>query len=96
MSTDVAAGNEVGAQRSAAKRTPLLDPIDIGDTVSGRKRAATGISVAPISQIVLQTVKGIDAVVGIERPCCQLRIRGERRRSCLPTVGGAFVRRRSV
>jgi len=126
MSTNVVVGNEVGAQRSAVKRTPLLDPIDIGDIVFGRKRAATAILAAPISQIAVQAVKRIDAVVGIERKInglpavgrrersavlvaaletgcalnvrtsCKLRIRGERRRSCLPTVGSALVRRRSV
>jgi hypothetical protein len=96
MSTDVIAGNEVGAQRLCVKRTPLLDPTDIGDTVSGRKRAATAILAAPISRIALEAVKRIDGVVGIERTCCELRIRGERWRSCLPTIGSALVRRRSV
>jgi hypothetical protein len=124
--SSVVAGNEVGAQRSAVKRTPLLDPIDIGDAMCGRKRAATAILAAPISQIAVHAVKRIDAVVGIERKidglpaagrrersavlvvaletgcalnvrtCCNLSIRGERRRSCLPTVGSALVRRRSV
>jgi len=83
MSKDVVAGNEVGAQRSAVERTPLLDPIDIGDAVCGRKRAATAILPAPISQIAVHAVKRIDAVVGIERKINGLPAAGRRERSAV-------------
>ena len=83
MSTNVVAGNEVGAQRSAVKRTPLLDPIDIGDAVCGRKRAATAILAAPISQLAVQAVKRIDAVVGIERKISGLPAARRRERSAV-------------
>lgn len=73
MSRDAVAGNEIGAERSAVKPAPLLDPT-IADIVSGRKGTRTAIPAVSVSEIAPAAIKRIDAVVDIEREINGLRV----------------------